>query len=115
MNRADVLEKAAKVIEQRGWQQDDLGYLDHGPVCALGAIHAVVGARRMDVHGRKARLIDGAREAVERHVGGVAIGTWNDVASRTKRQVLATLRKAAADLRRGSNPSDHPEGKCSSK
>lgn len=94
---ADILDRAADVIERNGWYQDF--YFDLGtdlpptecPVCLLGAISIAMGNRspKTEVFGSPAEI------AMERYLGVVAVADWNDDANRTVAEVLAALRGAA--------------------
>lgn len=89
---ADVLTRAADLLEEFGWCQYDLGSKEKGHFCALGAINAAV----LDV-GAKGR--DGAMELLRRSANmspGIGIVRFNNAEGRTRDEVVAKLREAAA-------------------
>lgn len=88
MTPADVLERAADVLDERGWCQGRLSD-DDKRVCARGAIDLATCWFVEAVS---------AEDALQAHVGAV-VTTWNDDASRTKTEVQAAMRECAAELR----------------
>jgi hypothetical protein len=119
MTAAEILQKAADVIDQRGWHQGDAydhsalrtgTTLDACPVCTLGAINVVVNGdpAGWGVHGG---IADQAAQAFAAHLGmatnfdpnsehsvtGV-VGNWNDAPGRTATEVTTALRECAAEL-----------------
>ena len=106
MNTADILDKAADLIEQRGWAQ---GYfVDHrGGLCARGAIYAACGMEPdPDPHVRIVEWpgwnpADPAWDALcqlDTAVDDFA-EMWNDAPERTKEEVVSALRAAAQAAR----------------
>lgn len=117
---ADVLDKAATVIETNGWHR---GYLydedryEEGtalrdcPVCALGAINAAVcGSPLLGITGEHdiysaIALADAAANAVARHLNVAAspreVAWWNDELHRKQDDVVQAFRDTAANLRAG--------------
>lgn len=97
MNTSEVLNKAADLIEERGWIQGPTGWIiaDGGPLCLEGGIYAALG----DVRGWFRSEIEAcpAYQAVEAYVGDHFMGLWqwNDDHDRTAEQVIATLRAVA--------------------
>jgi len=105
---AAVLERAAAVLEERGWAQfyagyraDDYAIMDivelrlYQPeevkaCCAAGAIALATGD---DV------LYARARDSVCDHVGFSRMALWNDTPGRTREDVIRAFRETAADLR----------------
>lgn len=90
---ADVLLDAAAYIEEYGWFQ--LGsyrcYDGPEPACAMVAIAFVTDDYRADDHvGSKALC------HLETVIGG-SVPRWNDAPGRTKQEVVAAFRKAAAE------------------
>lgn len=106
MNTADILDKAADLIDQRGLAK---GWFcgPGGTLCAAGGIYAALGAEPQPAGvdyegwpGWNVSLIqpyDRAWTALYEHLGGCGIGSWNDV--RTKEEVVTTLRAAARAAR----------------
>lgn len=85
---ADILRRAADIIEENGWIQGTLVDDETGAVCAIGAIQQA--CRQIDTP-----TYWSARNALGQYVDdGVSI--WNDDEDRTKEEVLAALREAAA-------------------
>ena len=101
METADILEKAAEVLEIRGWTQNT--YEDaEGQVCAVGAIRVVAwGHSRWSGTGAIDYQVAGmAQAAMSAHLGvrDLAI-EWNDSPERTKEEVIDAFKHAAKDLR----------------
>lgn len=100
MNIAEVLTRAADVIDERGWCQGE-AWAPGGQVCAHGAIWEALGIDRIDYD--QGELTTGARpvfgaacDAIRRHIGpGRSVTGWNDEPGRTKDDVTAALRAAA--------------------
>lgn len=83
MTPAEILARAAQIIEERGWRQGELGDPDIGPRCVLGAVNNVrCGTPRY------AKAIG----LIQEQIGTNRIAEWNDDPSRTLPQVLAMLR-----------------------
>lgn len=115
----DLLDKAAGVIEVRGWHQG--GYMpdlvadrDTNPVCVLAAINVACGQDPVtDLYG--ASVDDAAIRAAAAFADHLGLGllyspidvvdqvgeTWNDEDGRTAEQVTTALRECAAGLRAG--------------
>jgi hypothetical protein len=87
MNR--ILERAARVIEERGWCQ---GHYEtkSGAVCTSRAISIATDEVGNDMHDRFR-----ARDTLALHIGRDSIASWNDVKGRTKEEVVTKLREAA--------------------
>lgn len=104
---ADVLDRAANIIERNGWYQGS--YFDRYaldgerspndcPVCTLGALNVALGALNpshdVDLNGP-------AEMALRRYLnlddsdGADSLADWNDRRCRTAEQVVAALRAAA--------------------
>lgn len=105
---ADVLNRAADLIEERGWEQGNSGLRVAGPHCILGAIGA---AADLDdflsgdtIYNPTACLDSAAGLAVrsyldhgpERIEETRAVWSWNDEGERTATEVIEVLRAAAA-------------------
>lgn len=90
MNAADVLDKAADVIVERGWCQREYEGED-GRVCVVGAMGQVS-------HGKP---WNDAYTALSTYLGTrhTALSYWNDVPGRTAGEVITALRSCAASLR----------------
>ncbi len=119
MTPAEILDKAADVIVERGWHQG--GYMSLGAnpntcqVCVLGAMNVAVGNNPDDADVNIAE----AAEAFAGYLGLVirrdefdddddpdtdpiaeAVGNnWNDFVATSAEQVVAALRACAANLR----------------
>lgn len=102
METAEILNKAADVIEERGWYQGLSQDPDGTGVCALGAICVAVG---LDPHAL-AELGEGddaaaragveAADALEDWLGlDLPVTQWNDEYVDTAEQVVTALREAA--------------------
>jgi hypothetical protein len=100
MSPSDVLNQAADLIERTGWCQGAYGRDEYGleqgassvsciSFCALGAL------RRISGNQFDARV--GACKRLRRLIGGGSIDKWNDASGRTKKEVIATLRRAAQE------------------
>lgn len=101
METADILEKAAEVLDARGWCQGHYQD-DQGQLCAVGAIRvATWGTARWD-HSNAVEYLASrmAQEAMSAHLGveDIAVG-WNDRPGRTKDEVIDTFKHAAKELR----------------
>lgn len=110
---ADVLDKAATVIETNGWhrgylyddeQADEGTPLNSCRVCAIGAINtAVHGTPRFPTARGKSDTHEIAA-AVERWLSldaGRELAEWNDDLTRTQDDVVRAFRDTAAELRAG--------------
>lgn len=88
---ADVLERAAELIERDGWCRKYPGpfnSLERAPRCAIGAINAAE---------KEFSGVHGAISALKLHLGGfgLSVVTWNDYVARDARDVVLALRTAA--------------------
>lgn len=92
---ADVLNRAADLLESGEWGWCQGGARIGDGLCMLGAVAAAVGrvpaGKGIDLD-HDARYV-AAREALAANNSG--LGTWNDVLGRTKAEVVARLREAA--------------------
>ena len=97
MNVSDYLNKAADIIEEKGWIQGDFETEDG--VCVNRAITLVTWSDRgrpMDIE-----LSDQVRRALREYLSSAPLSLykWNDKPGRTKEEVLAALRGAAEATR----------------
>lgn len=97
---ADALDKAAEVIETRGWFQGDLyaNGEDDG-ACAVCAWGALIVAKKAGGDSEHSTMRE--RSAIRAVTGVAALANWNDTPGRTKDEVIAVLR-AAAEAERAS-------------
>lgn len=105
MNEADVLEKAADLLETQGWCQD-VYRNKAGELCSIGAVRtAIWGDARMRTTTTNKDDVELANRtlAVLADKVGVepgSVGTeWNDDPWRTKEEVVDAFKHAAKDLR----------------
>lgn len=101
---ADVLNKAADALVRRGWIQHEEGN-DAGKMCMLGALNFAVTGKPY-LH-EDSLLIRGAEKKIDQVLISMlgrekyeneysdSFVDWNDAGNRTKREVVAVLRKAA--------------------
>lgn len=109
---ADLLDKAAQIIEANGWLQDD--YYDFTEsqvmqkqpkecrVCAYGALNiAATGAPSPHAVDEEVDVVEDAADAVTSVLGieGLDLAAWNDVPGRTAQEVIDGMRTTAAALR----------------
>lgn len=103
---AELLTKAADIIDQRGWCQGSFVPPNSdprtAPVCAEAAI-SVAGGVMPNGYGYASAGVDAAIAAraarrVFRHRVQRAISDWNDAPERTAGQVTAELRACANEL-----------------
>ena len=110
MNTADILDKAADLITERGWNQHY--FVDSaGRLCPRGAIYAACGMKPdpdplvwvVDWPGWTSRAADDAMDACDRldAVVNDYAESWNDAPGRTAEEVISTLRAAAQAARAG--------------
>lgn len=93
MTVADILDKAADLIEPEGcWMQGAFGLRKGTCFCAVGAIRAALDVPSItaaenwvDQNARKALGMD-----------AMTIEDWNDAPGRTQAEVVSKLREAAA-------------------
>lgn len=99
----EVLERAATILEDRGWYQGDFyppGADERtAPVCAGAAIHVALGLHPLGDVKLSPTLVWDAGQYLADYVGYVDVGDWNDRPERTRGEVLATLRAAAKEAR----------------
>jgi hypothetical protein len=102
MKTSDVLNKAADLIEERGWLQGIHGLGTDRGLCMEGGILAALGRSRDDCAFRGSQY--GGRcpvyNAVMEHLGRAdytekPLWRWNDAEERTADEVIATLRAVA--------------------
>lgn len=101
---ADVLDKAAAIVLERGWTHGRLGSVD-GPMCARGAIYEALGGVQVvftdqwaaSVHDRTEETLRSQVPAIALH-GSVAY--WNDTDLPGADGVAETFQALAAQLRK---------------
>ncbi len=87
MNTSEVLDRAADLIEERGWHQGGAGWGGDGSLCVINACSQV--DRRMGA------WLD-ATDRVMDYLGiNGGLAGWNDAPGRTQAEVVGVLRAAA--------------------
>jgi hypothetical protein len=104
MNTSDTLNRAADLIEERGWSQGNGWILSSAPtdatLCLEGGIQAATG--RMGIHHCPAYkavvdYLNTTRPAdINPTLGYVIPWSWNDQPTRTASEVIEVLRACAA-------------------
>lgn len=89
---ADVLHRAADLLEEFDWCQGNLGR--NGAYCAMGAIGAVVDRANLSP-GEWYVALDVASFGLPASGTKHPLAHWNDEPGRTKAEVVARLREAA--------------------
>lgn len=92
---ADVLGRAADLLEEFGWCQGAYGSKTYGAFCAMGATMSA--ARDLGCfadEGRQREMFHEALANLDAATFGNT-GRWNDVPGRTAGEVVAKLRQAA--------------------
>lgn len=98
MNTAEILAKAADVIDEVGWYQGDL-YDPHGTgMCLLAAMYAAAGVDMAKATPGEADVIHTSVEALQGRLGGASVIDWNDDSDRTAEEVTSALRECAAEV-----------------
>lgn len=92
---ADVLDLAATMLERDGWCQGEPS-TDDGARCAATALNDAANQLAGPDY---ADPLMATYIAAETHVNCMDLVTWNDTAGRTRDQVTAAFRAAAARLR----------------
>lgn len=95
---ADVLDKAADILDERGWCRHT--YTNHvtGHHCAVGAIRAAADALETEM--RDGWYVDAFRASVALTDDvGSTVQYWNDHVVKDKRQVTRAMRRVAKKLR----------------
>lgn len=96
----EILKKAAAVLMSRGWLQNVLYKTDprKGPVCLIGAIHAVVnGDGNADwpkSHSPEMTMVDGIRSNLTNRLRVNPV-QWNNAEGRRKTEVVGLLQGIA--------------------
>lgn len=97
VTEADVLLRAADLLEEFGWCQGHAGSKREGEFCARGAIieaHRDLTGERLDLWGDATTM--GYDNFVSRNLGlSKTLCAFNDSLGRTKAEVTAALRSAA--------------------
>ena len=92
MTTCELRKKAAAVIQERGWCQDD--YEDNGAVCTIGALNVAAGRTPDD---EDLEQLSSVAESMGLFVlGGIA--AWNDAPDRTQAEVIARLLDGCDDV-----------------
>ena len=102
---AAVLNKAADIVEKRGWTQGDFARMEDGDFCPANSEHAVAWC----MEGAMARAIYELKEDrgllarccwfMGEHLGfGIRTSLWNDDEGRTREEVVRELRACAENL-----------------
>lgn len=117
MDDAEVLERAADLIDVHGWHQGT--YNREGRLCALGAVREAVGAtdRKGNVIVSNVALLPFVRSdrialRISGHLSEMGVRDpatkcaptvplWNDAPERTQGEVTDVLRTVAKELRNG--------------
>lgn len=81
--------RAIEVLKERGWYQGGLEEGPGGPCCMVGACNVALSGSATSPRFHQ------DLDEVARAVGSILLGDWNDAKGRTRRQVIAALRKAA--------------------
>ena len=104
---AEVLERAADVIERDGWCRNEITTPD-GRVCLVGAIERAAFGRDYEsgpVTDQEWDLRCGAVSAANRAITGCdsmsAAARWNDNEAKDQYDVIDLLRHTAKDIRNG--------------
>jgi hypothetical protein len=100
-----VLNKAADLIELRGWHQGDFYEEISGRICTAGAIRVAAGGvpyesceQASSAEQAFANCLAAHGLAKPGHCPIEVIGQWNDAEGRTAAEVVATLRAAAGEV-----------------
>ena len=108
-----VLDLAADVVELRGLHKGDFQDRSLGRVCTAGAIRIAAGGVPFescpDASAAETAFADCLTAhglARPGHCPVEVIGIWNDAENRTAKEVTATLRAAAAEVRSGATQTD---------
>jgi hypothetical protein len=101
---ADILDAAADLISpKKAWGQGAFARTADGIPCnslnPAAAQYCMLGAIARAAHDAHSKKTVEARGALEDHVGISDIPLWQDRVRRTKTQVIAALRGAAANCR----------------
>jgi len=92
---ADILERAAEVIEQCGWCR--YSYTNAGAVCYLGAIRRVVLPPVVDSYAMARFAAIHAR--LNHEFFHRPVSTWNDYEAKDASEVIDSMKSIAKDLR----------------
>jgi hypothetical protein len=84
---ADVLNRAADLLEEFGWCQGRAGSKAEGTMC----LDRAIGEAEKDL----GILLARARTTLSEHIGIPLPFIWNDTPGRTKEEVVRALREAA--------------------
>lgn len=89
VTEADVLRRAADLLEEFGWCQGEYGSKQDEKFCAVGACWEAKRELGLDVCG------DEYLQWPESALGLADVPPWNDDPARTKEEVIARIRAAA--------------------
>lgn len=117
---ADVLEEAARIVEDVGWVQRSIIRRDCDTqeivgVCMIGGVLTAANKLIDGYSGMKSTLSGSSPEVRQTYQAawdllGEAVDRapnhWNDVESRTRYEVIDKLREVAKDLRNNAKPED---------
>ena len=92
---ADVLERAADLLEEFGWCQGQFGSKGYGSFCAIGAIFEA----SVDLSNRNFSALAAPLGYKDGSDLGASLSRWNDREGRTKEEVVALLRSGAEAAR----------------
>jgi len=91
VNASDVLHRAADLLEEFGWCQNDEGSNKQGQMCILGSVSEAARDLGVDEHVADSWVY----RAFEDLVPEGLVARWNDRPCRTKAEVVAKLHEAA--------------------
>lgn len=102
MDTPTILNKAAEVIEERGWMQGASQDPFGTAVCAMAALRIARGLPPLpmgDEDTTSVEEVDAAADEFERHViAEFDVVNWNDRVATSAEQVTTALRECAAEL-----------------
>ena len=93
-----VLVRAAEIIEETGWTQNEYKNIDTGAVCAQRAIYIAVCEENPNDDHEQRRRYTHLEAMVARRVGEATVSTWNDATDQTATRVCATLRELGKEI-----------------
>lgn len=96
---AQILRKAAALIDKVGWHQGSYENYGTGQLCALGAINTTAAGRPSKDYSVELNH-ELAMKAMKRVIGR-RIPDWNDEVGRSREEVTAAMRRTARLLEHG--------------